>query len=343
MENSALESLESPLECVVQRRGSSRVPDLMVKLKWNPVGSLANRRPRIHVRSENIVAVRTIIGTDIETSQLGLGTHSLHWLARQARQDLLTHAYELGIRYLDTAPLYGAGLAEREIGHFARGRRDRLVITTKFGIPVNTTLSRIPGASTALSAARLIVRRLRRGAGRGNLPRDFSAAAALQSVERSLRALRSDYIDILYLHAPTLGALGDPEALADALEELRQAGRIRYCGVSGTRRECTEVAAAHPRLAQIVQMDLFGEHAAPGYPHPQQAPNVAVSLWELPRVDAEHLSPARLQARLSEMRRTAPESVLLLSTRRESALSAASEWVAGSDLESRRRSRGPVH
>ena len=60
-------------------------------------------------------------GTSITTSRLGLGTHSLHRLfAPAARRDLLARALDLGVLHFDTAPSYGDGLAEREIGRILR-------------------------------------------------------------------------------------------------------------------------------------------------------------------------------------------------------------------------------
>jgi hypothetical protein len=77
----------------------------------------------------------TVMDTSLSTSRIGLGTHALHRLfSSRARQNLLAAAYGRGLRYFDTAPSYGAGIAELELGRFAAARRARLVLATKFGI-----------------------------------------------------------------------------------------------------------------------------------------------------------------------------------------------------------------
>ncbi|MFZ0553520.1 MAG: aldo/keto reductase, partial [Steroidobacteraceae bacterium] len=82
------------------------------------------------------------------SSRLGLGTHALHWLfSGGARQGLLRLAYDLGIRHFDTAPSYGAGLAEREIGRFCLQHRSNLVVATKFGLAPGRLAASLPGGA----------------------------------------------------------------------------------------------------------------------------------------------------------------------------------------------------
>jgi hypothetical protein len=81
--------------------------------------------------------VRTTMlpGTTVPTSALGLGMGDLFRLPQRAdRLRILAAAHDAGIVHIDTAPMYGLGAAEAELGRFARGRRDQLVIVTKFGI-----------------------------------------------------------------------------------------------------------------------------------------------------------------------------------------------------------------
>ncbi|MDX6643271.1 MAG: D-threo-aldose 1-dehydrogenase, partial [Solirubrobacteraceae bacterium] len=68
----------------------------------------------------------TLPGTEFETTALGFGCAELYRAASAAeRRRLLETAHSLGIRHFDVAPMYGLGLAERELGGFARGRRDQ--------------------------------------------------------------------------------------------------------------------------------------------------------------------------------------------------------------------------
>ncbi len=255
-----------------------------------------------------------IQGTTLSASRIGLGTHSLHRLmSASARQRLLAAAYESGVSYFDTAPSYGSGLAERELGRFLRDKRSKVVVTTKFGIPTGRLGARIPGWNLVAMGGRLARRVLSKHSGAGTR-RDFSAQEARASVEGSLRALGTDHIDVLYLHEPSLGLLGEPESLAPALEELQTSGKVRYFGLSGQAAACTEIGRHHPRLAGLLQIEVPA--AADGLPDKLSAA-AAVRFWEL----APGPVPAgRLGAILERLLAQDPQSVTLLSTNSEGSL-----------------------
>jgi len=244
---------------------------------------------------------------------MGLGTHALHrLLSRSSRQRLLALAYDLGIRYFDTAPSYGAGLAERELGRFGRGRRLELVLTTKFGIPAGRLAGRVPGlmygslALRALAGAVGLRRRARR------LSRDYGAHSARVSIEGSLRALGTDYIDILYLHEPTLAGLGDAEPLTRTLEALKADGKIRHLGLSGGTVECEEIARAFPPLAEVLQLEVPKD--PDGWPVPEAAGRpTGVRFWEF-APSAGGGAPERLTELAGRLRQAAPQGVLMIST-----------------------------
>src|SRR5258708_3808860 len=74
-------------------------------------------------------------GTSIRVSRLSLGTGSLHHLrTSRARQALLTAAYDNGFTHFDSAPSYGFGTAEQELGRFISGGSRRITIATKIGL-----------------------------------------------------------------------------------------------------------------------------------------------------------------------------------------------------------------
>jgi len=196
-------------------------------------------------------------GTGFTTSRLGFGTASLHHIvSSSARQRLLGHARARGIQYFDTAPLYGHESAERELGRFAKNGRTDLVIATKTGIVPDTVLSMFP----TLLYGRLAWRQLLRRTGVGPPPaavprRDYAAEYTRRRVERSLKLLGTDYIDILYLHEPSLRLIPDPDGLALELERLRTAGKVRHVGISGFVLDAVEISARAPGLAEILQLD----------------------------------------------------------------------------------------
>jgi D-threo-aldose 1-dehydrogenase len=73
--------------------------------------------------------------TGMETTPSGFGSANLFRLPSAAqRVQVLRAAYDTGIRHFAVAPMYGLGLAESEVGRFARGRRDAITIATRFSI-----------------------------------------------------------------------------------------------------------------------------------------------------------------------------------------------------------------
>jgi D-threo-aldose 1-dehydrogenase len=205
--------------------------------------------------------------TDIETTALGFGTASLFRLPNAARRaEILRAAYDAGVRHFDVAPMYGLGLAETEIGRFARGRRDTITIATKFGI-APTRLARCLGygqrpARRLLEAFPNLRDQAREQAagprsGRaGTLlysAEGYHPAAARRSLERSLQALRTDYVDLFLLHDPAPGSVRS-EDVRCCLEEARGAGLVRSWGLAGEPAPCLRLAgdfAGGPGVLQV--------------------------------------------------------------------------------------------
>ncbi|MEU9176952.1 aldo/keto reductase [Streptomyces sp. NPDC048550] len=141
----------------------------------------------------------------------------------------LHHALDLGVTFLDTADFYGAGHNEELIGRAVAGRRDEVVLATKFGF-----------------ANRLGEPTLVRG----------DAAYVRQACEASLRRLGVDHIDLYYQHRV------DPqvpiEETVGAMAELVQAGKVRHLGLSeagaGTIRRAH---AVHPITALQSEWSLW--------------------------------------------------------------------------------------
>jgi aryl-alcohol dehydrogenase-like predicted oxidoreductase len=193
-----------------------------------------------------IMQTTTLPQTSISTSRLGLGCAGLMRLtSRHKRQELLAAALDAGVSHFDVARMYGLGVAEGELGRFARGRRDRLTIATKFGIEAAPPrwLARLQRPARALIAR---YPRLRGAARRREAafhePRAYDARSARKSLETSLRELGTEYVDILLVHDPHEGDDIAVEELRDFLESAREAGTIRSWGVAG--ETATAIAAA---------------------------------------------------------------------------------------------------
>jgi 1-deoxyxylulose-5-phosphate synthase len=109
---------------------------------------------------------------------------------------------ERGVNFIDTANVYNSGRAEEILGQALRGRRDRFVVATKAGIRV----------------------------GDGADDTGLSRPALFKAIEASLRRLRTDYVDLFYLHQPD-SATPLEESLG-ALADLVRSGKMRHVGAS---------------------------------------------------------------------------------------------------------------
>jgi len=162
-----------------------------------------------------------IIGGRLTVSALGLGCMGMSefYGATDDAQSLATleRAFELGVTHYDTADMYGAGHNESLLARFLAGKRDRVVVATKFGIV------RKPG-----DYARRI---------------DTSPAYARAACEASLKRLNIDAIDLYYAHR--LNTDTPVEDTVGALADLVAAGKIRAIGLC-------EVSAATLRKAHAV-------------------------------------------------------------------------------------------
>jgi len=194
-----------------------------------------------------LLPVRELHHTDVVTSAIGFGCAGLFRIThRKARMVMLDAAYDAGIRHFDTAPMYGLGLAEAELGAFLKRRRKDVTVTTKFGIDptlLTRTLAPVQKPARAFLARRPDVTEGLKTAGKdphsGTVGRLLYAApgyhphAAQKSLERSLRRLGTDYVDVFLLHDPDGDLVTNPSGLADYLDEQCKTGRIRCWGVTG--------------------------------------------------------------------------------------------------------------
>ena len=187
-------------------------------------------------------------------------------------------AFEGGITLFDTARAYGHGDAERILGRFLKGKRDRVVVSTKFGINA-------PRSSAARRLLKAVARRVFRVAPRlrqAAAPQlgaqfsrgTFSAAEMKKSVEASLSELGTDYVDVLFLHGCPASTLDDDELFA-GLDDLVRAGKVRVVGVASSaaviaealRRRRAGIGAAQFHQSLLDQRDaaiVAAEPAAEG-------------------------------------------------------------------------------
>jgi aryl-alcohol dehydrogenase-like predicted oxidoreductase len=138
-------------------------------------------------------------------------------------------ALDLGVTFIDTAEVYGPYTNEELVGRALKGRRDEVVLATKFGLISHT--------------------------GRPSGP-DSSPAGIRTAVEGSLKRLGTDHIDLYYQHRVDPGT--PIEETVGALAELVAAGKIRHIGLSEAGPETIRRAhAVHPVTAVQSEYSLF--------------------------------------------------------------------------------------
>jgi len=199
----------------------------------------------------------------VTSTRIGFGCAGLmRDPSARKRQSLLAEAFDQGIRHFDVARMYGLGAAEGELGRFARGRRDSMVIATKFGIePASTSgrLARLQGPARRLLARYPALRGyVKRRSDAFHQPHRYDAATARASLQTSLRELQTDYVDVLLVHDPSPTDRVDLPGICAYLEEARQAGQIRAWGVAGERDPCIQLKRSLPATAILqVREDIL--------------------------------------------------------------------------------------
>ena len=165
------------------------------------------------------------------SERLIFGTGRLHHLFDfRKRQILLLSALEAGFHKFDTAPSYGNGINEYELGIALKGKRHNCEINTKYGIPV-PIYSR--NARYFFHFYKLFDKVIGNST-RAYKIRKFDKNELTLSVHQSLKRLQTDYIDTLFIHEP-LFFLDNTllEEINLTSEKLKQEGKIRWIGVAG--------------------------------------------------------------------------------------------------------------
>ena len=139
-------------------------------------------------------------------SELGFGCAPIG--GRVSRRESLTAlgaAYDAGVTLYDTARSYGYGQSESIVGEFIRNRRESVVLCTKFGIlpgkPGSLKQRLKPLVRTAVRLVPNLRKIVQRQVGDQFIGGQFSVEGLQTSFEASLRELKTDYVDLLLLHA----------------------------------------------------------------------------------------------------------------------------------------------
>jgi predicted oxidoreductase len=159
--------------------------------------------------------------SDINASAISLGCMRISKLSNAEVSSLVNTALDEGINFFDHADIYGGGKSEEVFAEAINMNpylREKMIIQTKCGI--------------------------RKGYF------DFSKEHILNSVEGSLKRLKTEYIDILLLHRPD--TLMEPEEVAEAFDILQSSGKVRYFGVSNQNPMQIELLSKYLKQKLII-------------------------------------------------------------------------------------------
>ena len=147
--------------------------------------------------------------TDLQVSAMGFGCWEIggtYGKIDEAQfQQAVQHAIDAGINCFDTAEAYGMGASEQALARALGTRRKEVYVVTKFGVGYEEAPNR----------------------------RDSSRQRVMASIEKSLRSLQTDYVDVYLVHWPDV-TIPFEETMC-ALDDIVQQGKARYIGVSNFR------------------------------------------------------------------------------------------------------------
>jgi 1-deoxyxylulose-5-phosphate synthase len=180
------------------------------------------------------IEYRRLGDSGLIVSTIGLGCNNFGRVGtftetQEGTDAVIGSAIDSGITFFDTADIYGAerGLSETLMGNSLRGKRDGIILATKFGMDMQGA----NGPDWGVRASRRYTR---------------------LAVEASLRRLQTDWIDLYQLHHPDPGT--PIEETLEVLDDLIREGKVRYIGHSNlggwqiAEAEFTARASGHPRF-----------------------------------------------------------------------------------------------
>ena len=182
------------------------------------------------IETETALPIRKLGRTGLEVTQLGFGT-AMGDVSDGGPDDdqvekILNAVLDAGINFIDTAPDYGE--SEERIGKYISHRRDQFYLATKCGCNIDLGGKRLEP---------------------GHL---WTQDRLHRNIDQSLIRMKTDYVDIVQMHNPTVDEVEQGE-LVPALEQIRQAGKTRFIGVSSTT----------PDLLPFAEMDVFDVFQVP--------------------------------------------------------------------------------
>ncbi|MGH9894976.1 MAG: aldo/keto reductase, partial [bacterium] len=180
--------------------------------------------------------------TEVRVSRLGFGTAEIGGLYEKVDEadalSVLAHAWSMGIRYFDTAPLYGYGNSERRLGRALSGRRRQdFAVSTKVGRLLHPMNAVPPGADIDHQALDGREDAFYQATPSVKVVFDYSYDGVRRSVEESLGRTGLDRFDILFIHDPDQHWEEALSGAYPALHQLRSEGMVGAIGAGMNQAE----------------------------------------------------------------------------------------------------------
>ena len=189
----------------------------------------------------DLMDIRQLGATELHVSAIGLGCQSLGGGlyhrddAESART--ISAAIDAGVNFFDVSDHHSQGIAEEILGRASEGRRQDIYITTKAGYRYSPLGNISLRTRYYLKPLRRMLRPLKRPlhlfrASQGRY--DFRPGYVAAALERSLKRLGTDYVDLYQLYKPSVSTIRDPafEDTIAILGKLKDSGKIRYYGIA---------------------------------------------------------------------------------------------------------------
>ena len=174
---------------------------------------------------------------------------------------LLDLAFECGVRHFDTAPLYGQGYSEVIYGKFLKDKRQQITLTTKFGLGEDNETEKIP--VNLILPVNYLVKSIKKKIKKSNQEnnqiysgspyRKIEKSSIQKSFEKSLKRLKTDYVDYYLLHEGLPSFLTE-EAWA-YLQQLKKENVVRSIGLGTNVFAIKTLNTSDVRLWDVLQYD----------------------------------------------------------------------------------------
>lgn len=195
--------------------------------------------------------------TDLIISEIGFGCQSiaggLYYKNNSESIKTLLEAFDSGVNFFDTSDHYSQGESEKLIAKAFKSKRNKIIIGTKAGTlypPITHYILKlrplIRPVSKYIRSMKIPLHLMRARQKRS----DFSSKYLFLAVEKSLKRLRTDYIDLFQLHKPSKETLENGEFI-ETLEKLKEQGKVRYYGISCMENEDAFICLNYPEISSI--------------------------------------------------------------------------------------------